>query len=162
MEENKDIFDYLKVNKIGGPDASYFENLANSVIEKSQSNTPIIPLYRKPITWISAAAASIAILLLVNLFNQPDEPGNVLLALNDIPSNEIEAYVSENIDDFDTELIVEYIDEESLITQEKEDKQEIEVEKTIDFEEITAKDILDYFDHEEIELEELQDEESFI
>ena len=162
MEENKDIFDYLKVNKVEGPNSFYFESLANSVIEKSQANTKVIPLYRKPITWVSAAAASIAVILLVNLFNQPTENGNVLLALNDIPHNEIEAYVSENIDDFDTDLIAEFIDEENLNITEVESVQEIQTEKIIDFEEITAKDILDYLDDEEIELEDLQDEESFI
>ena len=47
--------------KVDMPVKAYFDNLAQSVIDSQK--TKIIPLYKRPITWISAAAAVVLVLL---------------------------------------------------------------------------------------------------
>jgi hypothetical protein len=85
MEEKRDIFEYLKPVKSSVPDDSYFENLSKSVIA-SQTKIKVIPLYKRPVAWISAIAAILLVSLLVVNFSgtNVDENQDPLLALNAI------------------------------------------------------------------------------
>ena len=171
MEEKNDIFDHLKPRETPIPDASYFEAMANSVIA-SQKKTPIIPLYKRPIVWISAVAAVfIAGILVVNLSATSETNSDPLLALNDLSSDELYTYIDKNIDDFETDLIIEAlnetsVDEMNFIEPEKIEKIEVTSEKPlpepISFDEIDSKDILDYFNEEGIDSDDFEDEDSFI
>ncbi len=171
MEEKNDIFDHLKPRKTPIPDASYFESMAESVIA-SQKKTPIIPLYKRPIVWISAVAAVfIAGILVVNFSTSAENNFHPLLALNDVSSDELYTYIDENIDDFETDLIVEAlaeskIDQMNFIqpepTEQVEATSEITSPESISFEEINSSDILDYFNDEGIDSEDFEDENSFI
>lgn len=161
MEEQKDIFDFLKVNKIDSPDASYFNNLAQSIID-DKSKKKVIPLYRKPATWISVAAAAILVFLVIQFNQTSTDNSNVLLAMNELTADEIEQYVSDNIDDFDIELFEDCIALEQLeIVGDTTIKEQPKKEPKLDFESITKEEILEYLQLEEIDLEELE-EESFI
>lgn len=181
MEEKNDIFDHLKTRKTPIPDASYFEALANSVIDSQKEKestapkeTKIIPLYKRPALWIGAVAAIfIAGILMINFGNTTMTDSDPMLALNDVSSNEVYNYIDENIDDFDTDLIVEAMNEsivdEISFTEDEKEKSEPTSEKTevvatepISFDEIDANDILEYFNEEGIDSEDLEDEDLFI
>ena len=163
MEQESNIFDHLKAKKGFTPDASYFENMAIEVIQK-ESNTEqkeqkIVPLYKKPIFWLVATAASITLLFVLsnNLKTENDD----LLAFDQITSSEALAYVDDNIDEFDAYLLSEYVSNNQL----KEEKIDVVVEliapeeTTIkDLEEVELDDILDYLEIEELDIDELEDE----
>ena len=166
MENKKDILDHLKVNKIESPGPEYFSNLAKDVIISQKKETKIIPLYKKASFWISAAAASIIVVLVLNFKgNQSQE--NVLLALNDVSTESIHAYVEDNIEDFEEELIAEFVSEESIASEEilpieMAEDVAVVVQEEIKLEEVQEEDILKYFEDEEIDLFDLMEDESFI
>ncbi|MDB2656571.1 hypothetical protein N9Y60_00800 [Crocinitomicaceae bacterium] len=183
MEEKKDIFDFIEKRPIETPDSSYFKDLADKVIADAstsstgtgqvtdQSKAKIIPLYRRPAAWISAVAAAVLVAFLM----LPESSDPVIIdggAASVEPSRaEVLAYVNENIDDFDEELLVEFIAIKNLASksassQESEPEEEaletmIETE-TEDLQEslknISDEEILEY-----LELEgELDEEDEFI
>ena len=161
MEEQKDIFDYIKPRENETPEQSYFDQLTKSVIDSQQPK--IIPIYKKPIFWLSSAAAVIAVMVVLNFDNSTQESGNVLLALNDISKQEVQAYINDNIDDFDEELIAEYIQENtiesvSLVVEEPITFDEPVSDPALNFDDIDAADILEYLESEEIDLYDLDDE----
>lgn len=165
MNEEKDIFDFIEKRKVDVPHKAYFENLSQSII--SSQKTRVIPFYKRPITWIGAAAAVALVLMMVRL-DSPQETvvqTDVLSELNNIPREVILAYVEENIDDFDIELIAEFVPASALeyepIEQEITDEKET-TNETISFDDITRDDILEYLEDEGIDLSDLEDEDSFI
>ena len=175
MEEKRDIFDHLKVVKPSVPDDSYFESLAQTVIA-SQAKTKVIPLYKRPIVRISAVAAILLISLQVVNLNatKVDENQDPLLALNAISSDELYEYINENIDDFDTEMIVDALDDQAIDELTSKTSQALQTaagtsdapskaEKPlpVSFDDIDVDDILEYFEKEGIDPEELE-EETFI
>lgn len=179
MEEKNDIFDHLKPRKTPVPDASYFEALANSVIDSQKENetitpkeTKIIPLYKRPALWIGAVAAVfIAGILIVNFNKTTEIDYDPLLALNDMSSNDVYDYIDENIEDFETDLIVEVLNEstvdemsfvEAEVTEPTTEETDIATSEPITFDEIDSDDILDYFNEEGIDSEDFEDEDSFI
>ncbi|NVK66397.1 MAG: hypothetical protein HWE22_17530 [Flavobacteriales bacterium] len=181
MDKEKDIFDHLKARKTPTPDASYFQSLAQSVIDSQpkktgtkQEETPIIPLYKRPAVWIGTVAAIAAIFIvgfLVVNFNQTSvDDTNPLVALNEIPSTEVYDYIDENIDDFDTDLIVEALDASSvsnmtLINEPAVVETPVEETKStpekISFDDINTEDIINYLNEEGISPEDFE-EDSFI
>lgn len=167
MSEKKNILDHIKPTKVEVPDASYFQKMAEGIIAEKSSSVKVIPMYKKPIVWLTTAAAA-AIVAFVLLFNSdPTQEQDVLLALNDISSEDIQAYVEDNLEDFDTELIAEYIEEESiadeeLIPLELLEDNTIAVAEPIQLDNVDDEDILHYFEEEEIDILELIDDESFI
>jgi hypothetical protein len=98
---------------------------------------------------------------------QPSSDGDVLLALNDIPTDDIRAYVEDNIEDFDTDLIAEFVDEkqiedEELLPIEIEEDNTIAISEPINLDDLDENEILKYFDEEEIDIIDLMEDESFI
>ncbi|MFT5858646.1 MAG: hypothetical protein ACI865_000734 [Flavobacteriaceae bacterium] len=171
MDKEKDIFDHIKVRKIDVPSADYFKNLSDAVIEKQRPE--IIPLYKRPLSWVSAAAAIIVVALLVTNMSESAISNGVsdpLLALNEFSSEELIAYIDSNIDDFDTELIAEMIPERDLATVEIFDEIEaliIEEETQeaimpVSIEALEDQDILDYFNEEGLDLEDFEDDDIYI
>ena len=166
MEKNKDIFDYIKKKEISTPDASYFEALAKDVMKKNE--VKIIPFYKKPATWIAVAATLILSLLIVQNLGDDDEEVNVLAELDTISDTELLAYIDNNIDEFDAEMIVESFSEESLdnvrfeinssVDEVSSESSSEEVE--INFDGIEVDDILKYLEDEDIDLDDLDN--SFI
>ncbi len=159
MEDNKNMFDYVKPKNSETPAPSYFKDLAEKVIDSQK--TKEIPLYKRTSMWISAAAACIAILLTIQLTSN-NKTNNTLRSLNNFSSEEIERYVADNIDDFDTELISEFIPSSSISPLEFTNRMEIKqqgVDETIpgDFDNISSQEILDYFDSQNEDFEDLED-----
>lgn len=149
------------------PDAGYFEQLANNVIDQREKGK-IIPLYKRPSVWLtSAAAIFLATLMVVNIGEQPNEQ-DVLFSMNDLQQDEILSYVDENIDEFDTEMICEVIHEDSLevtnmieedITEQTANDNTVDVSADLNFDDIDMNDILDYLDNEGIDPDELNDDD---
>ncbi|MDG1333118.1 MAG: hypothetical protein P8P74_12365 [Crocinitomicaceae bacterium] len=178
MEEKNDIFDHLKPRKTPIPDASYFEALANSVIESQKEKAPaapketkIIPLYKRPSLWIGAVAAVfIAGILIINFNETTEIDSDPLLALNDVSSNDVYEYIDENIEDFETDLIVEALNESTVnemsfvepeTTESAPEETKIITSEPVSFDQIDSDDILDYFNEEGIDSEDFEDD-SFI
>lgn len=163
MNEEKNIFDFIEKRKVDVPDEAYFHGLAQSVIRSQK--TKIIPIYKRPITWIGTAAA-IVLMLMVVKFDSTEElvETDILSALDDIPRDVILAYVEGNIDEFDIELIAEFIPASSLRFEKIEETQ-ISDDKPIEsvsFDNITRDEILKYLEDEELDFSDLEDEDSFI
>ena len=160
MEQENNIFNHIKPKKVSVPDASYFENMANSILEQEKKKIKIVPLYKKPVFWLVASAASIALLLLVNPFSV-DEDATNLLAMNDVSNEEVIDYVNENIDEFDTYLFSEYLTDETIEESKTTvyiEPEVIESETIEELEEVELEDILEYFEFEEIDIDELEDD----
>lgn len=164
MNKNKDIFDHLKKREIRTPDSDYFKKLSEDILNADKPK--IIPFYRKPITWVSAAAAAIAIILITNvLTNDYSSQADPLLALNDCSTAEISAYIENNIHHFETELIEEFVPEDSLsiapiiIEQSTPENQE---DLSLSLDEVEEEDILEYFDEYELDPYTLEEEDIFI
>tara|TARA_B110000285_G_C15019467_1_gene560790 strand:- start:696 stop:1208 length:513 start_codon:yes stop_codon:yes gene_type:complete len=161
MDQEKNIFDHIKAKDSFTPDASYFEQLADKVIEQKRPETKIIPLYKKPLIWIVATAASVAFILMMNTTSTSND--SVLLAFNEISTDEIQVYIEQNIDEFETSLLTEYISTEELQQNEPNITEEVKVTinqneiTPIDFETIEQDDILKYFEDEEIDIHDLDD-----
>jgi len=167
MQKQKDIFEYLEVRKSKTPDKAYFEQMAIDVL--SQHSVKIVPIYRRPIAVLSAvAAAVILVFVLINFNSTENIETNPLTALNDLPSQDLISYVDENIDDFDSELIAEYIPIDNIETDypiEVIDEYEIsnqDLSEAISFENVSNDDILEYLENEEIDIYDLEDDEIII
>ena len=150
MEEKRDILNFIKVKQGTTPDANYFDNLAKDIIE---NETPIIklPFYKKTLFWSLSAAASIAIIMLLT---PPTTPKSTLVA--ELSSEEITQYVEENIDDFDTDMIEEFV---ILETTNEPASESISIEEQID--ELTEEEILEYFESEYV-LDEFDENDLYI
>jgi len=103
MKENKDILDFIKVNEGSTPGKNYFDDLAQKILE---NKTPIvlIPFYKKPAFWSIVAAASVTLIIVTSPFSSPKK---TLVA--ELSVEEITQYIEENIEDFNTETIEEFI-----------------------------------------------------
>lgn len=167
MNEEKDIFDFIEKRKADMPNKAYFDNLAQGIIDSQK--TKITPLYKRPITWVSAVAAAILVFFIVN-FNAPGElPGHdQSISFNDISRAELLAYVDENIEEFDIEMIAEFVPVDELNAKyealESAMSEEVEVHplETMTLENITKEDILEYLNDEGLDFSDLEDEDSFI
>ena len=163
MKENEDIFEHLKKRKIETPSKDYFDALAASVIEQESKKTKLIPIGRKILYWSTAAAAILVIGFF--LFNIPQQPEtNILAQLDDVSTEELIAYVDENIDDFDTDQLGETLSDEEIdkldeeLSLEMSDISYVESSESISFDDIDEQDILDYLELEDIDLDELEND----
>ena len=163
MKEEKDIFNYLNKKETSVPDASYFENMADNIIVNETQQPKVIPLFKKPTFWMVAVAASLALILMLNIPTTTED--NVLLALNDISTSEVEGYISQNITDFDSDLITEFIAEENIeepvIETQYEIKPTVTEEPSLELDDIDSDEILEYFNAEEIDIYEEDYEPDF-
>ena len=160
METKKDIFDYLKPRKKIVPDQSYFDQLSANVL--AHEKVKVVPLYRKPIFWLSSAAAAITIIMLVNIKTEIPNSVNPMIALNEISSEELFAYVNDNIEDFDTEMLTEIIpsdniEEIDLVATDKIVVDEVPSETELNFDSIQQEEILEYILNEEIDIYDIEE-----
>lgn len=166
MEIKKDIFDHLKPKKVIVPDSSYFDQLAANVLEAKK--VKIVPLYRKPIFWMSSAAAVIAIIMLINVNSTAQNSATPAIAWNEVSSQELFTYVNDHIDEFDAEMLSdilpsENIEEVELVASDNVEVDEISTENDLNFDSIEQEDILEYILNEEIDIYDIEEfEEIFI
>ncbi len=154
MENPNNIFNQVKARKVNVPDADYFSQLADSIIEQKDSKAKVIPMYKKPLVWMTSAAAVIAVLIVFNYEGASDSSMNLKLALSEISTDEIVAYVDEHVDDFDTDLIVEAVPVENIYANSDVEEATIP-DAIISFETISDNEIMEYLLEEDIDLDEL-------
>jgi hypothetical protein len=167
MEKEKNILDFLKPRERDSLDNAYFDNLVSSIISAHPKveTKKIIPLYKKPTFWISSIAAVFIGLIALKTFTSPSEK---TYNFNSVSHSELMAYVDDNIDEFDQDLLVKYISVESptkiqakeLIEQNMTTKK-VQVNsktKTVLFEDLQKEEILNYLDSEELNIDDLEPE----
>lgn len=167
MSEEKNILDFIQPVQQDKPDAAYFEQLANQVINDSKK-AKIVPLYQRPLMWIVAAAAIALIFVTSNMYGQKEE--SIQLAFSELSQAEITSYIENNIEDFDLTSIedvvsadaMEDLEDDLAIENTTETVQEIEKVEEINLENIDSKEILEYFEEELIDLEDIDESELFI
>lgn len=160
MKEKEDIFSHLQKRQIDTPSKEYFVDLADRIIE-GKSKPKVIPIQRRVLIWTSSVAAVLMVaLFLTNTSTESD----VFAELNDIPTDELLAYLEEHIDEFETELFAESLTEEELKYLDEEisfDLKEItylETKKEIQFENVSPSEINEYLELEDLDLEDLEND----
>lgn len=159
MENPNNIFDQVQKRKITVPESAYFDSMADSII--SQQAPKIVPLYKKPLVWISSAAAVALIAITIQLSTSTEESMNLQTALNDIPHETILAYVSENIDDYEIDEIAEIIPDQTIQDIEVFKPIVVESESNLSFENISNEEIMEYLLEEGVDLEDMNESELF-
>lgn len=159
MENPNNIFDQVQKRKITVPESVYFNAMAESII--SQQAPKIIPLYKKPLAWISSAAAVALIAITIQLSASTEESLNWQSDLNDIPRETILAYVTENIDDYEIDEIAEIIPEEIIQDIEVFQPVTIKSESNLSFDHISNEEIMEYLLEEGIDMDEMNESELF-
>lgn len=103
MEAPQNLFDFIKPRSIQTPEDSYFSDLALQIATQEEKRR--IPLYKKSYFVLSSLAASIiATIFIASLFSDDSTSG---YQFPEPDKREILAYINENIEDFDLDLIVE-------------------------------------------------------
>ena len=82
-------------------------------------------------------------------------------ALNDIPQETILAYVTENIDEYELDEIIEIIPDQTIQDMEVFQPIVVESESTISFDDISNEEIMEYLLEEGIDMEEMNESELF-
>lgn len=118
MEDKKDIFDFIEKRPVETPDTSYFKGLADKVLvevaeDATESKTRIVPLYKRPTVWLSGVAAAILVAFLL-LPSAPKTNNGTNVNFKSLSKKEVLAYVDENIEDFEEELLMEFIPTENI------------------------------------------------
>ncbi len=167
MEQKKNIIEFIKPRERQVIENDYLSSLAANAIllaEKQQSKSKR-RIIKRMLFWTSTAAAVVFIFFQIDNSNQP-----VKCDFNSISTSEMYAYIDENIDDFDENLIVKYLKIDYTDTTKKsnstaplEMKSNIPTEKintelkSDPFENIDVQDILKYLENEGITEEELEE-----
>lgn len=165
MNEEKDIFSFISVKKTDVPDDSYFESLAQKVIASKATEIKVIPLYKKPFfKWV--VAASIVLPLALYFISREATPNtqenSVLIGMNDIPREEIHSYIMDNMEEFNFSEVIEMVPTETVEAFEIETVTLETNTSSSFFDELSNEEIEDYFNLENIDLEELEQEGLFI
>lgn len=162
MKEQEDIFNFLQKRKIETPTKDYFDGLVDQILEK-ESNTKVISIQRKVLVWTTSVAAVLLVaFLLIN--GSPDQSTDVFAELDNISTEELLAYMDDNIDEFETELIVENLTDEEvdeldeIITSELTEVTYLETKEEISFEEVSPSELDDYLDLEDLDLDDLEND----
>lgn len=146
-QEQKNILDHLKVKPVNEISEAYFVDLAHKSVTNKKK---IVSL--KFAVW-SAAAAIALLLVSLPLLNQGDSDGNKY-SFNLITASEALAYVDEHINEFDDDMIIEFITNEKIAVPEiniETNKQKFISEPIESLEEIDTESILEYLIYEGIE-----------
>lgn len=173
METNKNIVDFMKPRERESISDNYLNGLVSNVMAtvQQQETVKIIPFYKKTVFWLSNVAAVIVLVILIQ-FNR--QSTTVVCDFDSVSETELLAYVEDNIEDFDQELLMHYVSlkKENVFMDEKMDKPEnvsSDVSKTHteltkeskfdknQFNEINKEDILDYLEEEELNYDDLQE-----
>lgn len=155
MENPNNIFDQVNPRKIDIPEGDYFKQMANSIIANQIVTPKVIPLYKKPVFWITSVAATIALIIVFNMNASNEKTFNIQLALNEVSTDEIISYVDENIDEFELSEITAAIPDLKLKEMEKEKALSSENVTNLSFEDISEEEIIEYLLDEDVELDEL-------
>lgn len=162
MENDKNIVDFIKPREREEISDAYFDNMA-SIIASTNKKTivkKLIPVYKKPTFWLTSIAA--VFIGLIVLRNFSSEEIQLSSNLSSLSQSELLAYVDENIDNFDQDLLVKYMPfNETEISEVEKASTNSQTKSTIEkvelFEDINKEDVLKYLSSEELTIEDLED-----
>ncbi len=171
METKKDPFEHIKTSERQGPGADYFENLKSDLLSEisKEPKAPVRKLVHRPYFWVVSTAASVILLFAIRaILNEPLEAS---ISFSGLSNDEILAYVDQNIDDFDEEMIAEVYDAMFMERYNTEGdttkKRTISVKEVptsinqpstpVTFETLSEEDILNYLNSQELTEEELEE-----
>ena len=156
MKSKKDLLDYLKPVKIDAPNSEFFETLASQVVKehpmlkrKGNNNLRIIRMA------LAAAAVVVLAFFLMKSFSIESQSTSLEKTfLSEIQDEDIYAYVEEHIEEFSIEEITETLTEDDLDVLFKNQSNELD----FFFAEISDKEIINYIEKENLDLEQFEDE----
>lgn len=156
-QKQNNILDHLKVKRVEVMPEAYFVDLANKSIKKKSK---IISL--RMVIW-SAAAAIALFLVCLRLLN-PGQTESKNYSFSEITSSEALAYVDEHINEFEDELIIDFIESElitlpEIVVEIETNKEETVSEDIESLDEIDTESILEYLMYEGIENDEIDEYE---
>jgi hypothetical protein len=161
MEPINELSDQLQKSKRPELPSNYFDELTSNMMghAKQHPKAKKIAITRKPLFWIGSIAASLLLILGINsIWNASNE-----LSFNNLNQEEVLAYVQENIDDFDEELLIEAMNETNM---ESDTTKKVKSNATsagsnskepISFETLSSEEILEYLNENELSVEELEE-----
>ncbi|MGV3631257.1 MAG: hypothetical protein ACO1O6_08625 [Bacteroidota bacterium] len=167
MEPNKDILKHIKAKQKPAVDPAYFEQFRASMMEeikKQQKPGNSRVVYLRPVFWVSAAAAVVALVFGIRLFIEDPKTN-----FASVSQEEIETYLEEHEKENVWEVVEdpeETTEPVSVPTAEKQRKEEagknIEIASTEGFvssaqllDELSTDEIYQYIESEDFDLEEL-------
>ena len=161
MESQNNIFEKINPRKVEIPDTAYFTEMAKSISANQKPIAKVIPLYKKPMLWVTTIAAAVAVIFVFNMETGTEQQFNMQLAFSEVTNEEIFNYIDENIDEFELNDIAEIIPDENLKAMEIFQPISIQKETNLSFDDISEEDIMEYFMEEGIDLNELNESELF-
>lgn len=156
-QKQNNILDHLKVKRVEVMPEAYFVDLANKSIKKKSK---IISL--RIVIW--SAAAAIALFLVSLPLLNPGQTESKNYSFSEITSSEALAYVDEHINEFEDELIIDFIESElitlpEIVVEIETNKEETFSEAIESLDEIDTESILEYLMYEGIENDEIDEYE---
>lgn len=156
-QKQNNILDHLKVKRVEVMPEAYFVDLANKSIKKKSK---IISL--RIVIW--SAAAAIALFLVSLPLLNPGQTESKNYSFSEITSSEALAYVDEHINEFEDELIIDFIESElitlpEIVVKIETNKEETFSEAIESLDEIDTESILEYLMYEGIENDEIDEYE---
>lgn len=163
MQEKKDIFDQIEAKSKPKLDDAYFQDMEAAILEKTINSvdTKEISIFRKSKFYIITGLAAAAILLLFLIPINIQEDTQSFAEIND---DEIYNYIEENINDFEEETLLAFVDVENLDVQPIQQPASAETEIKTDvetLETINSNDLLDNINIEDLE-EYINDQNTFL
>jgi hypothetical protein len=166
MQEDKDIFKNIQPKKRVEIDDSYFDNLTSNIIVNSGISHPKIvqSVFKRKVFWVASVAAIFIVILITRSI---DYKASNDLSFKSVSKSELFAYVDNNIEDFDTEILSNYCKEDptdslKLKTTIIQEIAPVLTNENIEemFEGLNEEDILKYFEKNSIEVEEIEEDET--
>ena len=156
MKSKKELLDHLKPVKIDAPDSEFFETLASQIVKKH-------PMVKRKgsnnlrIMRIGLAAAAVVVIAFVLMKSFSIESQSTSLEktfLSEIQDEDIYTYVEEHIEEFSIEEITETLTEDDLDVLFENQSNELD----FFFANISDKEIINYIEKENLDLDEIEDE----
>lgn len=167
METNKNILEHIKVKTQTQMDASYFEQFNTEMLQKIKLQKKTKVFYLRPIFWTSSVAASLLVFFGLQFFQENSKP-----SISKVSDKEIETYLEENTKNSDDLIEIEVSSDKIVKDSSQTKKVSPEILEKIDntelasmegfvssqeiLEQISAEDIYNFMNEEELDIEEIE------
>jgi len=168
MGKENNILDFIRPRKREELNESYFENMASSIITSNKKVVvrKLTPFYKKSVFWISSSAAVFIGIVTIQSLRANFKSG---LDFNSVSTTELLAYIDDNINEFDQELLIKYLPTQQSINNITENQtinktatqstaiQATPINTSELLENINQEDVLYYLESEELTIEDLEE-----
>lgn len=109
MQNQKDILEQIRVKKLETLSSDFLTEMAKEIHRTELKK--VVPIYRKPLFYMLTSAAACAIFIIVSVLTSEQKQEISLTAeFQEISSAELLAYVDANLEDFEEELLGEFVE----------------------------------------------------